>query len=47
MAKVYVADDEKNIRELLGTFLSNENLTVELFETGDPHTPHHEIQRFF
>ena len=35
MAKVYVADDEKNIRELLGTFLSNENLTVELFETGD------------
>ena len=35
MAKVYIADDEKNIRELLGTFLSNENLTVELFETGD------------
>ena len=35
MAKVYVADDEKNIRELLGTFLSNEDLTVELFETGD------------
>ena len=35
MAKVYVADDEKNIREFLGTFLSNENLTVELFETGD------------
>ena len=35
MAKVYIADDEKNIRELLGTFLSNENLMVELFETGD------------
>ena len=35
MAKVYVADDEKNIRELLGTYLSNEDLTVELFETGD------------
>ena len=35
MAKVYIADDEKNIRELLGTFLSNEDLTVELFETGD------------
>ncbi len=35
MAKVYIADDEKNIRELLGTFLGNEDLTVELFETGD------------
>ena len=35
MAKVYVADDEKNIRELLGTFLGKEDIAVELFETGD------------
>lgn len=35
MAKVYIADDEKNIRELLGTFLSKEDIAVELFETGD------------
>ena len=35
MAKVYIADDEKNIRELLGTFLGKEDIAVELFETGD------------
>ncbi len=35
MATVYVADDEKNIRELIGTFLREEGITVELFETGD------------
>ncbi|MBM7635685.1 response regulator transcription factor [Streptococcus saliviloxodontae] len=35
MAKVYVADDEKNIRELIASFLRDEGMTVEIFETGD------------
>ena len=35
MAKVYVADDEKNIRELMASFLREQGLDVELFETGD------------
>ncbi len=35
MAKVYVADDEKNIRELIATFLREQGLEVEIFETGD------------
>ncbi len=35
MARVYVADDERNIRELIGSFLEKEGMTVSLFETGD------------
>lgn len=35
MAKVYVADDEKNIRELIASFLREQGLDVEIFETGD------------
>lgn len=35
MAKVYIADDEKNIRELIGSFLTEADIEVELFETGD------------
>ncbi|MGT2910643.1 response regulator transcription factor [Streptococcus cameli] len=35
MVTIYIADDEKNIRELLGSFLRKEGLDVELFETGD------------
>ncbi|MBM7642350.1 response regulator transcription factor [Streptococcus loxodontisalivarius] len=35
MAKVYVADDEKNIRELIASFLREEGMEVEIFETGD------------
>lgn len=35
MALVYLADDEKNIRELMATFLSAEGLSVQAFETGD------------
>ena len=35
MAKVYVADDEKNIRELITSFLREQGLDVEIFETGD------------
>lgn len=32
---VYVADDEKNIRELIYTFLSNDGFDVVLFDNGD------------
>lgn len=35
MAKVYVADDEKNIRDLIASFLRDQGLEVEVFETGD------------
>ena len=35
MAKVYVADDEKNIRDLIASFLRKQDLEVEVFETGD------------
>ncbi|MDO5062945.1 MAG: response regulator transcription factor [Peptostreptococcaceae bacterium] len=34
-AKIYVADDEKNIRELIRSFLEEEQLEVRLFENGD------------
>ncbi|MDO5096983.1 MAG: response regulator transcription factor [Peptostreptococcaceae bacterium] len=32
---IYVADDEKNIRELIREFLTEEGYAVELFDTGD------------
>ncbi len=32
---IYVADDEKNIRELIREFLTEEGYEVELFDTGD------------
>lgn len=32
---IYVADDEKNIRELIKSFLEEEGFKVKLFETGD------------
>ena len=35
MAKVFVADDEKNIRDLIASFLRDQGLEVEAFETGD------------
>lgn len=35
MKLIYAADDEKNIRELLKSFLENEGYSVEVFETGD------------
>ena len=33
--KIYVADDELNIREAIKTFLENDGFEVEIFETGD------------
>ncbi|WP_295485472.1 response regulator transcription factor [uncultured Streptococcus sp.] len=35
MARVYVADDEKNIWDLIASFLCEQSLEVEVFETGD------------
>ena len=35
MVKVYIADDDKNIRELIASFLREDGIEVELFETGD------------
>lgn len=35
MKKIYIADDEKNIRELIATFLRNDNFDVVDFENGD------------
>ena len=35
MARVYVADDEKNIRDLIASFLCEQSLEVEVFETED------------
>lgn len=35
MARVYVADDEKNIRDLIASFLCEQSLEVEVCETGD------------
>lgn len=32
---IYVADDEKNIRQLIQSFLEDEDFMVRLFETGD------------
>ncbi|MCL2842753.1 MAG: response regulator transcription factor [Oscillospiraceae bacterium] len=33
--KIYIADDEANIRTAIKTFLENADYTVEAFETGD------------
>ncbi len=33
--KIYIADDEKNIRDLIFLFLSNEGYLVKTFQTGD------------
>ncbi len=33
--KIYIADDEKNIRELISSFLTNEGYLVKTFQTGD------------
>lgn len=33
--KIYLADDEKNIRDLIAAFLSQEGFTVKTFESGD------------
>jgi len=35
MAKIYYADDEDEIREVVGSFLRNEGHDVQTFETGD------------
>ncbi len=35
MAKIYIADDDKDILRLLNIFLTNENHTVSIFNTGD------------
>lgn len=35
MKRIYLADDEKNIRELIATFLKNEGFDVIPFENGD------------
>ena len=35
MVRVYVADDEKNIWDLIASFLCEQSLEVEVFETGD------------
>ncbi len=33
--KIYVADDEKNIRDLIYAFLSNEGYVIKTFASGD------------
>ena len=33
--KIYIADDEKNIRELLKNFLQSDGYEVSAFENGD------------
>jgi len=33
--KIYIADDEKNIRDLISFFLTNEGYLVRTFQTGD------------
>ena len=35
MQKIYIADDEKNIRELIYGFLANDGFAVKAFENGD------------
>ena len=35
MQKIYIADDEKNIRDLIDGFLTNEGFEVKAFENGD------------
>ncbi len=33
--RIYIADDEKNIRDLIAAFLSREDFETEVFESGD------------
>lgn len=35
MKKIYLADDEENIRQLIKSFLENENYSVEIFPDGE------------
>ncbi len=35
MAKIYIADDDKDTLRLLNIFLTNENHNVSMFNTGD------------
>ncbi|MFI3226112.1 MAG: response regulator transcription factor [Clostridia bacterium] len=35
MKKIYIADDEKNIRNLISSFLKNDGFEVTTFESGD------------
>ncbi len=35
MKKIYIADDEKNIRDIISSFLANDGYIVKNFETGD------------
>ena len=35
MGKIFIADDEKNIRDLLGKFLADAGHEVKLFENGN------------
>ncbi len=35
MKKIYIADDEEDIRQLLKCFLEKEGFSVTVFETGD------------
>lgn len=35
MKKIYMADDEKSIRDIVSGFLKNANYSVDTFETGD------------
>ncbi len=35
MKKIYIADDEKSIRDIISSFLRNSNYDVECFEDGD------------
>ena len=35
MSKIYIADDEKNIRELICSFLVNDGFSVKTYENGD------------
>lgn len=34
-ASIYIADDEKNIRDLITKFLESDGYSVTAFETGD------------
>lgn len=42
---IYVADDEKNIRDLIKSFLEEQGYTVKVFENGDLLLEEHEKQK--
>lgn len=42
---IYVADDEKNIRDLIKSFLEEQGYTVKVFENGDLLLKEHEKQK--